>query len=96
MGHFEKKNILHWLFLIIDVIYSFLPYFEARTAHSRTISLCLVIVTSATSNVCHMQMVSPYRDYFIYNTMNKTNIDKQVVVVGLFIYFIKLMVENLL
>jgi len=58
----SKKNILHQLFLRTDVIYSFLPYFEARAAHSRAISLYHVIATSATSNVCHVQRVSTYRD----------------------------------
>ena len=58
----SKKNILHRLFLRTDVIYSFLPYFEARVAHSRAISLCHVIATSATSSVCYCQRVSIYQD----------------------------------
>jgi len=40
----------------------FLSYFEARAAHSCAISLCHVIVTSTTSNVCHVQRVSTYPD----------------------------------
>jgi len=35
-------------------IFFFLPYYEAHAAHSRTISLCHVIVTSAASNMCHV------------------------------------------
>ena len=54
----SKKNILHRLFLRTNVIYSILSYFEARIAHSRTISLCHVIVTSAASNVYYCQGVN--------------------------------------
>jgi len=49
----KKKIILHRLFLRTNVIYSFLPYFEARAAHSRAILLCHVIAMFATSNVCY-------------------------------------------
>jgi len=58
----SKKYILQRLLLRTDVIYSFLPYFEARTTHSHTISFCYVITMSAASNMCYYERLSIYQD----------------------------------